>query len=84
MALARELDDLILHLRSNEANIGLWIFKTSGDSALVEHADKVLEANKSDWLVREITLVSIPCLSIASMARSSVQEPNTPRPPGMS
>jgi benzoyl-CoA-dihydrodiol lyase len=56
MALARELDDLILHLRTNEANIGLWVFKTSGDSALVEQADKVLEANKNDWLVREITL----------------------------
>ena len=56
MAFARELDDLILHLRTNEANIGIWVFKTSGDSNLVEQADKVLLANSKDWLVREITL----------------------------
>ena len=56
LALARELDDLILHLRTNEANIGLWVFKTSGDPDLVEKADKVLADNKGDWLVREITL----------------------------
>ena len=56
LALARELDDLILHLRTNEPNIGLWVFKTSGDPDLMEKADKVLEANKNDWLVREITL----------------------------
>ena len=56
LAFARELDDLILHLRTNEPNIGIWVFKTSGDSNLVEQADKVLLANGKDWLVREITL----------------------------
>ncbi|MGE5538567.1 MAG: 2,3-epoxybenzoyl-CoA dihydrolase [Gemmatimonas sp.] len=56
LALARELDDLILHLRTNEPTLGLWVFKTTGEPDLVEKADKVLEANKGDWLVREITL----------------------------
>ena len=56
MAIARELDDLILHLRTNEPNLGIWVFKTAGDSELVEQADKVLAANASNWLVREITL----------------------------
>jgi benzoyl-CoA-dihydrodiol lyase len=56
LAIARELDDLILHLRTNEPNIGLWVFKTTGDADLVENADKVLADNKADWLVREITL----------------------------
>jgi benzoyl-CoA-dihydrodiol lyase len=56
LALARELDDLILHLRTNEPTIGLWVFKTVGDPELVAKADAVLEKNKSDWLVREITL----------------------------
>jgi benzoyl-CoA-dihydrodiol lyase len=56
LALARELDDLILHLRTNEPTIGLWVFKTEGDPDLVEKADKVLADNKGDWLVREITL----------------------------
>ena len=56
LAFARELDDLILHLRTNEANIGIWVFKTSGDANLMEQADKVLLTNDRDWLVREITL----------------------------
>jgi benzoyl-CoA-dihydrodiol lyase len=56
MALARELDDAILHLRSNEAEIGTWIFTTSGDADMVDAADKALLDNSDDWLVREITL----------------------------
>src|SRR5262245_26946629 len=32
LALARELDDLILHLRANEEAIGLWLFKTAGSA----------------------------------------------------
>jgi benzoyl-CoA-dihydrodiol lyase len=56
LAVARELDDLILHLRTNEPTLGIWVFKTAGDPDLVEQADKVLAANAKDWLVREITL----------------------------
>jgi len=56
LALARELDDAILHLRSNEADIGTWVFTTSGEADMVEAADMVLLENASDWLVREITL----------------------------
>src|SRR5207245_29386 len=55
-ALARELDDLILHLRTNEDEIGLWVFKTSGRGDLVEAYDRVLAAHRDDWLVREIRL----------------------------
>ena len=56
LAVARELDDLILHLRTNEPVIGLWVLKTEGDPELVVKADEVLEKNAKDWLVREITL----------------------------
>jgi len=56
MALARDLDDLILHLRTNEQEMGTWVFKTSGDADMVEAADKALLDNQDDWLVREITL----------------------------
>src|SRR5437867_3906828 len=56
LALARELDDLILHLRTNEDEIGLWVFKTSGRGDLVEAYDRVLAAHRDDWLVREIRL----------------------------
>ena len=56
MALARDLDDLILHLRTNEQEMGTWVFKTSGDADMVEAADQALLDNQDDWLVREITL----------------------------
>jgi benzoyl-CoA-dihydrodiol lyase len=56
LALARELDDAVLHLRLNEYEIGTWVFRTEGDPAHVMAADKALAANESDWLVREITL----------------------------
>jgi benzoyl-CoA-dihydrodiol lyase len=56
LALARELDDLILHLRANEEEIGIWVFRTEGDSDLVEAHDRALQEHAADWLVREIRL----------------------------
>ena len=56
LAFARELDDLILHLRTNEDEIGLWVFKTSGRADLVEAYDRLLAEHRTDWLVREIRL----------------------------
>ncbi|MEZ5856169.1 MAG: 2,3-epoxybenzoyl-CoA dihydrolase [Hyphomicrobiaceae bacterium] len=54
LRLARELDDAILHLRLNELAIGTVIFKTQGDPAQVLAYDAVMDANQSNWLVREI------------------------------
>ena len=56
LALARELDDAILELRVNERQIGTWVFRTVGDSAAVEAADRALLENAGHWLVRETTL----------------------------
>ena len=56
LCMARELDDAILHLRTNENEIGTWLFQTSGDAALVTEFDATLAGNQDDWLVREITL----------------------------
>ena len=56
LALARELDDAILHLRFNEPALGTWILKTAGAAAHVAAADAALAAHADDWLVREITL----------------------------
>lgn len=55
-ALTRELDNAIMELRVNEKEIGTWVFKTEGDSANVEAADKALLDNADNWLIREITL----------------------------
>jgi benzoyl-CoA-dihydrodiol lyase len=54
LRLARELDDAILHLRLNEPQIGLVIFKSQGAPAEVLAYDALLEANRSHWLAREI------------------------------
>jgi len=56
LALARELDDAIVHLRLNEGQLGTWVFRSRGDGALVAAYDKALEDNAGNWLVREITL----------------------------
>ena len=56
LAVARELEDLILHLRFNESEIGTWLMRTEGDSEHVGAADAALAAHAGDWLVREITL----------------------------
>lgn len=56
LRLARELDDAILHLRTNENEIGTWLFHTSGDGNLVAAHDAALAANQAHWLVREVTL----------------------------
>jgi benzoyl-CoA-dihydrodiol lyase len=51
--LARELDDAILQMRTNELDIGTWILKTEGDAAKVLAMDVTLMANKDHWFVRE-------------------------------
>ena len=54
LRLARELDDAILHLRLNEPEIGVLIFKSQGEPAQVLAYDAFLDANKGHWLAREI------------------------------
>jgi benzoyl-CoA-dihydrodiol lyase len=53
LALARELDDAILSMRTNELDIGLWLLKTEGDAAAVLAMDAVLAAHAEHWFVRE-------------------------------
>jgi benzoyl-CoA-dihydrodiol lyase len=54
LQVARELDDAILHLRINELEIALLVFKSHGDGANVLSYDAFLEANKAHWLVNEV------------------------------
>ncbi len=50
---ARELDDAILHLRTNELDIGTWLLRTSGEPQAVLAADASLLAHQDHWFVRE-------------------------------
>jgi benzoyl-CoA-dihydrodiol lyase len=53
LVMARELEDAILMMRTNELDIGVWLIKTEGDAAAVLAMDTVLLANQNHWLVRE-------------------------------
>ena len=54
LAVARELEDAILHLRANEAAIGVVLLRTEGNAQGVLDHDAFLENNGGDWLMREI------------------------------
>ncbi len=53
LAMARELDDAILMLRTNQLELGTWVLKTAGDGARVLAADATLERHAMHWFVRE-------------------------------
>jgi benzoyl-CoA-dihydrodiol lyase len=53
LTLARELEDAILQMRTNELDIGLWLMKTQGDAAAVLAMDATLVVHQKHWLVRE-------------------------------
>ncbi len=55
LQMARELDDAILSMRTNELDIGTWILKTEGDAEAVLAADAALERHADHWFVRETT-----------------------------
>ncbi len=54
LQMARELDDAILMLRTNELDLGLWLFKTRGSADAVWEIDRQLFEHRSDWFVREV------------------------------
>jgi benzoyl-CoA-dihydrodiol lyase len=54
LAVTRELDDLILDLRTNETELGTWVFRTDGNPAAVLAYDDLLLANAGDWFANEV------------------------------
>jgi benzoyl-CoA-dihydrodiol lyase len=54
LQMARELDDAILTLRANELDLGLWIFKTTGNFAAVLAIDEFILNHQDNWFVREV------------------------------
>ena len=53
LAMARELDDAILSMRSNEPDIGIWLLKTEGAVDAVLAMDALLLSLRTNWRVRE-------------------------------
>jgi len=54
LAVTRELDDLILDLRTNENELGTWVLRTEGEAARVLAYDDLLLANAGDWFGNEV------------------------------
>jgi len=80
LAMARELDDAILHLRFNEDAIRTWIFRTDGDLGLVGKYDAFLLANGDNWLVHEIVLYlkrTLKRLDVSSRSMFAFIEPGS-------
>jgi benzoyl-CoA-dihydrodiol lyase len=55
LQMARELDDAILMLRTNNLEVGTWLLKTRGDADAVLKVDETLAKHKDNWFVREVT-----------------------------
>jgi benzoyl-CoA-dihydrodiol lyase len=53
LVMTRELDDAILHMRTNELQLGTWLLKTQGDAAAVLAADAAVLNNQDHWFARE-------------------------------
>jgi benzoyl-CoA-dihydrodiol lyase len=80
LASARALDDLILHLRANEEEIGLWVLKTAGDGDRVEAYDRLLADQAGDWLAREVRLYLkrvFKRLDVSSRSLFAIVEPGS-------
>ena len=80
LALARDLDDAMMHLRLNETEIGTWVLTSQGDGALVEAYDALLAREASNWLVREIVLYwkrTLKRLDVSSRSLIALIEPGS-------
>ena len=54
LAMARELEDAILHLRFNEPKLGVVLLRTEGDAQTVLDHDRFSAAQQDHWLMREV------------------------------
>mgnify|MGYP006275141835 FL=1 len=80
LALARALDDAMMHLRLNETEIGTWVLQSQGDSSLVEAYDALLAKEQWNWLVREIVLFwkrTLKRLDVSSRSLIALVEPGS-------
>jgi benzoyl-CoA-dihydrodiol lyase len=78
LKMARELDDAILSLRTNELELGLWILKTSGDPNAVLAIDDFILKNAQQWFVREVlgmTRRTFGRLDVTARSMYAVVEP---------
>ncbi len=79
-AVARELDDLVLRLRTNEQGLGTWVIRTSGDLDRVLAHDALLGDLADDWFVHETVQYlkrTLKRLDVTSRSLIAVVEPGS-------
>ncbi len=79
-AVTRELDDLILRLRTNEPDLGTWVLRTTGDVDAVLAYDQQLDALADDWFVNEVVQYfkrTMKRLDVTSRSLIAVIEPGS-------
>jgi benzoyl-CoA-dihydrodiol lyase len=80
LRMARELDDAILSLRTNELETGLWLLKTAGDPEEVLAVDQLMTEHQHHWFVREVTGMmrrTLARLEVSSRSLYAVIEPGS-------
>jgi benzoyl-CoA-dihydrodiol lyase len=80
LQMARELDDAILNLRTNELELGLWIIKTTGNPEAVLALDEFILGNLGDWFVREVLGMmrrTFARLDVTSRSMYAIAEPSS-------
>ncbi|GAA5196108.1 2,3-epoxybenzoyl-CoA dihydrolase [Rugosimonospora acidiphila] len=80
LAMTRELDDLILDLRTNEPELGTWVLRTVGDPGRVLAHDRLLLEHAEHWLANEILLYlkrTLKRLDVTSRSLLALIEPES-------
>ncbi|HVV07929.1 2,3-epoxybenzoyl-CoA dihydrolase [Amycolatopsis sp.] len=81
LAMTRELDDLILRLRTNETDLGTWVLRTEGDPDLVEGYERLLLGNaETHWLAGEVVQYykrTLKRLDVTSRSLIALAEPGS-------
>jgi benzoyl-CoA-dihydrodiol lyase len=80
LQMARELDDAILGLRTSEAELGLWILKTTGNPHAVLAFDDFILKNQGNWFVREVLGMmrrTFARLDVSSRSLYALAEPDS-------
>ena len=80
LAMARELDDAILMLRTNEPELGLLVLKTEGSLDAILPLDKILTSSREDWLIRETVALlrrTLARLDVSSRSMFATIEPGS-------
>ena len=81
LAVTRELDDLVLDLRTNEPELGTWVLRTAGDAgSVLSHDAVLLDHQEEDWLAREVLLYlkrTLKRLDVTSRSLIALVEPGS-------